>query len=145
MAFPTDYEPLSWIGAPAKSLAAYADLFDGAEAEIMGESPYLNAKGAGVSFALEDDGNVRTVFLYSQGFEDFAQYTGALPADLTFASSRERARAALGTPVMSGEPGGIGLMAIEYAFDRFEHGDRYMHFQYKAGDKGILLVTIGAA
>jgi hypothetical protein len=145
MAFPTNYEPLSWIGAPAKSLAVYADLFAGAEPEIMGESPYLNAKATGISFALEKDGSVRTVFLYSQGFEDFSQYAGTLPADLTFASSREKARASMGVPVMSGEPGGIGLMAIEYAFDRFENDDRYVHFQYTAGNKAILLVTIGAA
>jgi hypothetical protein len=143
--FPANYEPLAWIGAPTKSLAVYAQLFDGAKPEIMGESPYLNAKTAGISFALEKDGSVRTVFLYSQGFEGFAQYLGSLPAGLTFSSSRVDARAAMGSPVMSGEPGGIGLMAIEYAFDRFEHDNRYVHFQYTKGDDAILLVTIGAA
>jgi hypothetical protein len=145
MTFSADYEPLAWIGALAKSLEVYARWFDGAAPEIMGESPYLNAKSAGISFALEKDGAVRTVFFYSQGFEDFAQYAGPLPAGLTFASSRAEVRAALGGPSMSGEPGGVGLMAIEYGFDRFENDNRYVHFQYTKGDNTVLLVTIGAA
>lgn len=145
MTFSTDYEPLAWIGAQAKSLSVYADLFDGAEPEIMGESPYLNAKAGGISFALEKDGSVRTVFFYSRGFENFAQYMRPLPAGLMFASSQADVRAALGSPSMSGKPGGTGLMAIEYGFDRFEDDKHYVRFQYVKTDDAVLLVTIGAA
>ncbi len=132
-----------WFGKPAFDLDVYAQLFNGAKAEILGESPYLNAKSAGVSFALNDDETVRAVFLYSQGVERFEQYSHTLPAGLSFTSSRAEVHKVLGKPVMSGEVGGVGVFAIEFSFDRYEADDRYLRFEYLAGDKAIRLVTIG--
>jgi hypothetical protein len=116
----------------------------------MGESPYLNAKGAGVSFALfgYDDpaaAVVRAVFLYAQGVEGFEQYAAdPLPAGLSFASRRaDVRRSSLGQLVQSGDAGGVGFMAIEFAFDRFEADGQYLRFEYHPGDGSIRLVTIG--
>jgi hypothetical protein len=138
----------TWVGRPAFDLDVYAQLFDGARIELMGESPYLNAKGAGVSFALDGDDPaavVRTVFLYSHGVENFAQYAAdPLPAGLSFASSRADVRRSLGQPVQSGDASsGVGLIAIEFSFDRFESDELYLRFEYHPGDGAVRLVTIG--
>jgi hypothetical protein len=139
-----DHPALTWIGQPALSLPVYAQLFDGAAVEIMGASPYLNAKAAGISFALHPDHSVRAVFLYAAGVEDFAQYAAdPLPAGLSFSSTRADVRAVLGAPAMSADAGGVGLMAIDFAFDRFEDGARYLRFEYWPDDAGARLVTVG--
>jgi hypothetical protein len=139
-----DHPALAWLGADPFGLPIYSACFAGAKPATFGETPYLNAKAAGISFALTRGGKVETVFLYSQGFEGFSAYGGALPNGLSLASSRAEVRTALGDPVMSGEKGGVGLMAIEFSFDRFEDGKNYMNFQYLPGDKGVNLLVIGA-
>jgi hypothetical protein len=143
MNFPSSYIAFAWINQLAPSLPVYAELFNGAEVQIMGESPYLNAKAAGISFALTPDQLVQSVFLYADGIEDFAQYTQPLPAELSFNSSRSEVRLALGEPVFSAEVGGVGLMAIEHSFDRFEDDVHYIRFEYMPGDLAIRIVTLG--
>jgi hypothetical protein len=144
MAIFFDHLAITWLGADPFSLPIYGECFAGATPTTYGESPYLNAKNAGISFALTRDHKVKTVFLYSEGLEGFSAYGGALPNGLSLASSRAEVRAAVGDPVMSGEKGGIGLMAIDFSFDRFEDGKNYMNFQYLPGDKGIHLLVIGS-
>ena len=143
MPLPTDYTAFTWIGQVAQKLDVYASFFSDAAVEIMGETPYLNSRAAGISFALTKDSKVKSVFLYANGIEGFAQYTGPLPAGLTFKSSRSDVCAAIGEPSMSADAGGVGLMAIEHAFDRFEDGISYMRFVYAAGDTAILHITFG--
>jgi hypothetical protein len=139
----TDHPAFSWLGKDPYALPVYAEKFAGAKAKIMGESPYLDAKQAGISFPLSRKNMIQAVHLYSEGFEGFKAYQGSLPAGLSLASSRADVRAALGEPAMSVEPGGVGIMAIEYALDRFESGEHYLSIQYCAGDKALLLVTLG--
>jgi hypothetical protein len=139
----TDHPAISWLGADPLTLPIYTECFDGAAVKIMGESAYLNAKRAGISLALTREHKVQTVFLYSEGVEGFTAYVRALPAGLTLASNRADVRAALGEAAMSAEPGGIGLMAIAFGFDRFEADDHYLHFEYLPGEGGIRLVTFG--
>jgi hypothetical protein len=138
-----DYPVISWLGTDPFSLPVYSECFDDAGIEIMGESPYINAKGAGISFALTQERRIKTVFLYSQGFEGFSAYAGALPLGLTLNSSRAEVRAAMGDPAMSGEKGGVGIMTLDFSFDRFEKGEHYLNFRYLAGDKAIQLIVIG--
>jgi hypothetical protein len=141
---PFDFPMLAWLNQPYDSLEGYAALFNGAVPEIMGESPYLNARDAGIAFALTKKNAVQAIFLYAGGIEDFAGYQGALPAGLSFACSRTEVRSAMGTePAFSGEAGGSGIFAIEHSFDRFEDAAFYVRFEYKAGDDGVRLVTMG--
>jgi hypothetical protein len=141
--FSPSHIAFSWINQPALSLPIYAQQFGGARVEIAGESPYLSAKAAGISFALHPDHRVRAVFLYAQGVEDFAQYGAPLPGDLSFAASRADVRKAFGEPVLSGEAGGTEIFAIEHSFDRYEEGPYYLRFEYMPGDAAIRLATIG--
>lgn len=140
----TNHPAFAWLGKDALSLPIYAERFDGAAITNMGESPYLNMKTAGIELALNPYHTVRAVHLYAKGVEEFDAYADDLPAGLTLASSRAYARAALGEPTMSMEAGGVGLMAIEFAFDRFETGDHYLRVEYRPGEAGIRLVTIGS-
>jgi hypothetical protein len=130
----------SWLGQPPKALKVYDASFP---IEIMGESPYLNARDTGTAFALTAEHVIKTVFLYAQGVEGFSQYAGALPADLTFSSSRKDVRIALGEAVLSGETGGSGFMAIDFGFDRYEQDKFYVRFEYAHDDSALRLVTIG--
>ncbi len=139
----TEHPAFSWLGQDALSLPVYAECFDGAEVFTGGESPYLNAKKAGIQFALNADQSVRAVHLYAQDIEGFDAYAQPLPAGLALSSSRAYVQAALGEPVMSMNAGGVGVMAIEFAFDRYEAGDHYLRIEYQSGDTAIRLVTIG--
>jgi hypothetical protein len=139
----TSHLAFTWLGQDALSLPVYAEWFDGVAIEIMGESPYLNAKAAGISFSLNADHRVRAVFLYGEGVEGFAPYVDALPAGLSLSNSRADVCNVLGEAVMSANPGGVGLMAIDFSFDRYESGDHYLRFEYVPGDAAIRLVTIG--
>ncbi|MGL5863577.1 MAG: hypothetical protein ACRCY9_20245 [Phycicoccus sp.] len=140
----TSHPAFGWVGEPALALDVYQRLFDGAEPEISGESPYLSAPAAGVSFALYDDHTVRAVFLYARGVEGFGQFDEALPAGLSFEATREHVRATLDSPAMGGDASGIGVMAIKFPFDRFESGDRYLRFEFRSATGPIRLVTIGS-
>jgi hypothetical protein len=139
-----EHPAFGWVGEPAMQLEIYHSSFAGAKPVIMGESPYLNAKQAGVSLALTKKHTVQAVFLYAQSIEGFEHYAGLLPTGLTFSSKRDDVKAALGEAVFSGEAGGIGLMAIEHSFDRYEHGSHYLRFEYMPGNGSIRLVTIGS-
>jgi hypothetical protein len=140
---PFDTLLLGWIDQRYDAIADYARLFKDAKPKTMGESPYLQGKEAGIAFALTRDQRIRAIFLYAQGVEDFAQYAGALPAALTFSSTRADVRAALGIPAIAAEAGGSGVFAIEHSFDRFEANGFYVRFEYSAGDAGVRLVTLG--
>jgi hypothetical protein len=139
----TAHPGFAWLQRPALGLEVYVQLFDAAPVVTMGESPFLNAKSAGISFALHADHSVRAVFLYAQGVEAFAQYAGPLPAGLSFASCRADVRAALGEPAMAMDAGGVGLMAIEHGFDRYEHQGQYVRFEYLPDNGTVRLVTLG--
>lgn len=140
----TSHLAFSWLDKDALSLPIYAERFDGAAITIMGESPYLDAKNSGIELALNADHTLKAVHLYAQGVEDFEAYAEPLPADLALSSSRADVRAALGEPAMSMDAGGVGLMAIEFAFDRYEAGEHYLRIEYLKGENAIRLVTMGS-
>ncbi len=131
------------LGAPYQMGVLYQDHFDGAKPKQAGESDYVSAQAAGVSFALSADHMVRALFLYNAGIEDFAAFAGALPGDIALSARRSDVRAALGEPAMTADAGGSGIFAIAFAFDRYEDGPHYLRFEYLEGDVGIRMVTLG--
>lgn len=135
----------SYIGQPGREVDIYPTTFNSAEVEVMGESNYLNARDAGISFALSKKLKVDAIFLYADQVEDFQQYQGDLPGGFSFDTSRAQVKKALGEPSFSGEAGGEGIMAIEFSFDRYESDTHYIRFQYTENDTQIRLVTIGKA
>lgn len=146
MPLPFEYPLLGWLNQHYAAPDGYAALFNGAAPEIMGESPYVNGREAGIAFALDKMDAVRAIFLYADGVEAFRQYQGALPAGLSFTSTRTEVCAGMGNaPSFSGQAGGEGIFAIDHSFDRFEEGAFYIRFEYLPDDQGVRLVTMGLA
>jgi hypothetical protein len=116
-----------------------------AKTVLEDSSPYLNARNHGISLALTKKGNVETIFLYAEGHEGFSEFKGELPSGIRFGSSRKDVRSLMGEPMMAGEIGGEGVMANEFAFDRYETTERYMRFTYNKDESGILLITLAPA
>jgi hypothetical protein len=133
----------SYLGQAYQKTGIYPTVFKSSKPQIMGESPCLNAREAGISMALEKDGRIRAVFLYAKGIEGFGRYELPLPGGLTFDRPRRVVRSKLGEPAFGGEAGGTGIMAIEYSFDRYESSEFYIRYEYAEGDSGIRLVTLG--
>jgi hypothetical protein len=132
-----------YLGQLGHEVDIYLTTFKSAEVEIMGESPYLNARDAGISFALNKKLKIEAIFLYADKVEDFKQYQDVLPGGLTFEMSRAQVRKALGGPSMSGEVGNPGIFAIEFSFDRYESDSTYLRLEYAGQDKYIRLITMG--
>lgn len=123
----------------------YAHNFSGAAVDIMGESAYLNAREAGIQLALSKKHKINAIHLYSGCLEGFSCYQGPLPLDIGFNTTRAQIREKLGLPAMSGEHGGVGIMTLEHAFDRYESDAYYIRFQFVAGEVGVRLITLGQA
>jgi hypothetical protein len=142
---PQDYnDPLfQALGQPALTSPLYAQYFSQAEIEIMGESPYLNATGAGISLPLSKKHKIEAIHLYCGTFEGFCRFEGGLPFDIGFDMSRTQIRDKLGEPTMSADPSGDGLFAITHSFDRYENTGFYIRYQFEAGDKAVRLITLG--
>jgi hypothetical protein len=135
----------SYLGQLGREVDIYPTTFNSVEVEVMGESNYLNARDAGISFALNKQLKIDAIFLYADGVEDFKQYQEDLPGGLSFDMSRAQVRKVLGEPSFSGEAGGTGIMAIKFSFDRYESDTNYIRFEYTEKDKQIRLVTMGKA
>jgi hypothetical protein len=86
-----------------------------------------------------------TLQLWPEGIEpEYGEYQGALPAGLTFDSSRTETRLKLGVPEKSndGAPGEGILGGYFYPWDRFQVGQSTIHFEYDANYSTIRLVSI---
>jgi hypothetical protein len=140
-----DHPLFTSLGQIGLESDVYTQSFKGEQIEIMGESPYLNARDAGIELCLCKKRKVQAIHLYSGTLEGFCRYEGPYPANLSFGSSRAQIRAALGEPALAMEAGGTGIMAIEHSFDRYENEQFYIRFQYEAGDGAVGLITLGQA
>lgn len=131
------------IGQKAFETELYTQSFNGADVEIMGESPYLNASDAGIELVLSKKHTIEAIHLFNGAAEGFCRYSGLFPLDIDFDMTRAHVRLKLGKPAMSAEAGGIGIMAIEHSFDRYEDDRFYIRIQYEAGDSAVALITLG--
>jgi hypothetical protein len=131
------------IGQKAFETELYTQSFNGAQIEIMGESPYLNARDAGIELVLNKKHKIEAIHLFNGTAEGFCRYAGPFPFDIDFDMTRAQIREKLGTPAMSMEAGGIGIMAIEHAFDRYENDTHYIRFQFTDEGAGVHLITLG--
>jgi hypothetical protein len=144
MSRPFQSKLFSFLNQDYKTTSIWKKVFDGAKPEIMGESPYLNARKSGLSFALDKKNRILAIFLYREGYENYSQFPDEIPGGFSFNTTRQEIRDKLGEPAMTAEPGGEGIMAIEFAFDRYESADYYLRFQYCRNATGLQLITLGS-
>ncbi|MCP4137998.1 MAG: hypothetical protein GY754_43950 [bacterium] len=70
---------------------------------------YYSYKHKGISLRFDDADILTTLFLYSEGADDFKQYAKALPENLTFSDSRDSVEKKLGKFKKSGGNGAINF------------------------------------
>ena len=105
------------------------------------ESPSL-----GIALYLDDHRAVTTVFLFGNGKDDFREYRGSLPGDLTFRHGRTDVRRICGEPTRSANAttvaeGGYG----HGGWDRYDLPTHGLHFSYERDVGVIELVTLMVA
>jgi hypothetical protein len=139
----TQFPFFDYLGQKITELDIYRATFKSAEPADVEGFKYLSAQEEGISLSLSKTLEVEAVFLYAEGVEGFQQYKHSLLNELSFLSSRTNVRQQLGEPSSSGEAGGIGIMAVSFAWDRYELDRGYLHIQYEKGENQIRLLTIG--
>jgi hypothetical protein len=105
---------------------------------------YLHSERDGVRIKCAPDGEIRAIFLMSEGKEGFRQYCGELPGDLSFDSTPEEAIEALGTPDYRRPAGPLGSYE-QGELLRFDRDLYSLHLQFRGDGDGIDLVTVMTA
>jgi hypothetical protein len=145
--FEINHPLIAALGKPIDGTPLLSAAF-GQDAKATGgghDDHYLSAISRGLEAVATRDGMVKAIFFKAAGVENFAPYQDTLPNALTFADSRTVVRQALGDPARSGDAGGTGIMAIPYAWDRYQDGTHYLRCEYEEGEASIRIVTIGLA
>jgi hypothetical protein len=134
------------LGAPVtaehvKDLVQRFRLVQDASSPRYWESPLF-----GVSLLLEEDGAVGSVFLFGNGKDDFREYRGALPGELTFRSGRSDVRRVCGEPTWSANASTVADGPPRHGgWDRYDFPTHNLHFSYER-DLGVIeLVTVMVA
>jgi hypothetical protein len=118
-----------------------SDFSSGRLTDVEG-TKYLEVPAEGLTFTLNQELAVQTIFLYADGLEGFSQYQKPLPGGLLFSMSRSDVREHLGEPNRIGEPSEEG--PIKFAWDRYESPQAYFHLRYTSDNQQIQLITIGS-
>ena len=104
---------------------------------------YYKNKDLGVELATDTEGKLHTIFLFGTKQGRGKPFVGELPDGLQFDMSREAARKLLGAPTRSSEKGGIGIMAVEQASDKWIAANgQSIHLEYATDDNSISRVTL---
>ena len=124
-------------------LVKYPDLHK--EVEDLGDEGiepvhYLRSEDDGLLIKCTPEGEIRTIFLMSEGKDGFSQFDGELPGHLTFDSMPEDAIKALGPPALYRAAGKVGQYQ-QGVLLRFDMPSHSVHFQFNGNGRGILLVT----
>jgi hypothetical protein len=138
-----DHFAFSSLDKSAFESDIYASHFAGRQIEIMGASPYINARDAGIELCLSKKHQIEAIHFFNGTMDGFCRYQDALPGNVTFDWTRDQVKTAFGTPALSGDAGGVGIMALSHSFDRFETDNVYIRFEYEVVGDLVRLVTIG--
>ena len=108
-------------------------------------SRYVELPERGCSILI-DWNDVATCVQFYGGGKDAAyqQYRGELPLGLTFDSSRDDVRRALGQPLRYNDGGGLLpiLKTRMNAWDLFSFESHKLHFEYSDGADGVLMLSL---
>jgi hypothetical protein len=103
---------------------------------------YLDYTNKGISFIFDKDGCLEAIFLFSDGYEGYAAFSGRLPAGIAFGETSDKVRSKLGDPIETGG-GKIGILGKVIPFwEQYVCGGFRLTVQYNAATRGVDLVTI---
>lgn len=105
---------------------------------------YLSNNQAGICIKHEEDGEITTIFLHSEGHEGYSGFQGDLGHGLSFSSSPEAVRNALGSPAFYREGGSISGLGEYGEVFRYDYPSHSIHLQFAVGSKKLELVTLMA-
>lgn len=101
---------------------------------------YLRSEDDGLLIKCSPEGEIRAIFLMSEGHDGFEAFPGKLPGNLTFESSPADAMRAFGKPAFHRPAGRMGGLQLGDLL-RFDWPGHSVHFQFRGDGSGIELVT----
>lgn len=111
--------------------------------EWIGDRGYLNLRDRGLSLVLDEDRRVLAVQLYGAGQDGFAEWSGPMPASLSFSAGRTAFRARLGDPVRSAGVRVAPILGARPAWDLFRWEFGLLNVQYEVDpEAGVRLVSL---
>jgi hypothetical protein len=111
-------------------------------AKMVHDRLYLEYPNSGIAFDADLDGKATTVFLYSEGYQDYKGFAGELPDGISFTDDRRAVHARLGQPSASGGGTVIQFFGKAPRWDRFDRQSYSVHVQYVEGDRCVSLVSL---
>jgi len=110
--------------------------------ELIGDEFHLTIRPHGIAFVADFDGRVSTIFFYSEGMNDYRQFSGELPERLGFGDSRNFVHQRLGQPSANGGGKVIQFFGKAPKWDRYDHEGFSLHIQYLDNETSISLVSL---
>jgi hypothetical protein len=87
-------------------------------------------RARGIEIEQDNVGAIKAIFLHSDSHQSFSGFQGPLIGELSFVSSREAVRTALGEPTRSKDAFVEDSLGPQGAWDRFESPQHTIHIQY---------------
>jgi hypothetical protein len=103
---------------------------------------YADSASQGISLTANEDRKIVAIQLYSEGYEQHAQFRGSIPNGIAFDMTKDDIRALLGNPAASGGGGTIPVLGKVKRWDRFEYPDHCLHLLYSDTDDKVQLISI---
>ena len=134
------------VGSPeakhalARFPSLHAEIEDLGPAQGIEAVHYLRSEDDGLLIKCSPEGEIRAIFLMSEGHDGFEEFPGKLPGNLTFASSPADAMRAFGEPAFHRPAGRMGGLVLGDLL-RFDWPGHSVHFQFRGDGSGIELVT----
>ena len=108
-----------------------------------GDRIYFHNPSLGVEVMTDAKDKLSTIFFYGKKEGKVKPFVGNLPCDLTFDMSRSETRLLMGKSIRSGEKGGLGIMAIDRSWDKWENKiGQAIRVEYTEDDTGIFMITL---
>jgi hypothetical protein len=108
-----------------------------------GDRIYFQNPDLGVELITDVKEKLNTIFLYGRKEGKFKPFTGEIPFGITFKMSQSQTHAIMGKPTRSGEKGGVGIMAVERSWDKWENNiGQAIRVEYTEDEKGIFQITL---
>jgi len=103
---------------------------------------YLTSKAEGIEIYRTTGGTITTIFLMSEGKDEYSEYRGDLGHGLSFRSTLDEVLRVHGRPAFSRPAGKSRWEDIAGASVRFDTPANCIHFQFRVDGNGIERVTL---
>jgi hypothetical protein len=103
---------------------------------------FLGDKKDGVVFSFSNEERLYQIDFYSEGYEDYKQFKGQLPHDITFDLSKKQINDLLGNPTVHQESRNIPILGIIPGVDSYTYQDHRLVFHYSENYDSLLLLTL---